>query len=150
MLYDEFYGYIDIPKIMVVCVVAKIEIQEVESIDYALFIDGAGPYGFLEYARSHLADWNKKGYSEAILNLYRKYDVKKLSDVPVENYVEFLEELLNFNPKKLRVSVWSSVFCYQSCWRKIIRNMMSISVFVVGVAIIVGKRLRFLGVSVLK
>ena len=40
------------------------------------------------------------GYSKAILNQYKKYDVKKLSDISVENYAEFMEYVLSFEPRK--------------------------------------------------
>ena len=64
----------------------KIEIKKIESTEHVLFINDNGPYVFLEYAHSHLDGWNKMGYSKAILNLYKKYDVKKLRVVPIENY----------------------------------------------------------------
>jgi len=78
----------------------KLEIREEIRTHYLLYVDDEGPFGVLEYARNILANWSNIGYAEEILILYQKYSAKRLSDVPVESYAEFVEDVLNFNPIK--------------------------------------------------
>lgn len=78
----------------------RYEIREEIRSHYLLYVGDAGPFNVLEYAKNILDNWIKMGYTEDIVNLFEKYGVKQLNDVPMEKYVDFLEEVLNFNPKK--------------------------------------------------
>ena len=86
---------------MEVCMmVVRIEIKESSVTDYLLFIDGEGPFNLREYARIYLAKMSQAGYCREVKELIIRHGGEKLSDVPVENYVDFLYEIIKFHKEK--------------------------------------------------
>lgn len=86
---------------MEVCmIVVKIEVKESIVTDYLLFVDGDGPFNLLEYARYYLAKMSQVGYYGEVKELIIGHGGEKLSDVPVENFVDFIGEVLKLYKEK--------------------------------------------------
>lgn len=56
--------------------------------------------GVLKYARSYLAKMSQIGYCREVKGLIAIHGGTKLSDVPVENYAGFIDEVLEFYKEK--------------------------------------------------
>lgn len=74
-------------------IAVKIEIKECLVTDYLLFVDGKGPFEVLGYVYSYLSKLSQMGYCIEVKELIARHGGDKLSDVPLENYVEFIDSV---------------------------------------------------------
>lgn len=78
----------------------KVELVKQTKEEYLLYVDGEGLFGFHEYVRRYLASLTNAGYTDEVKELIESFGVNKLSEIPVEFYIEFTVKCLNCTMKK--------------------------------------------------
>lgn len=86
---------------MGVCMmVVKIEIRERVVTTHSLFVDGEGPFDPLEYTRSYLSRLVQDGFYLEVKSIIQKHGAEKLSNIPIENFTDFVADVLGFYKEK--------------------------------------------------
>lgn len=80
-----------------------IEIKEKIVNEHVIHVDGKGPFEVVGYAYSYLSKLSQMGYVIEVKELIERHGGSRLSNVPIENYKDFLEEVLKLYKEKTEV-----------------------------------------------